>query len=155
MPEPGIEPGTSCTQSECVTTATASQLKVSIVLKLLTVSTQRVDTYINKAELEGHTLSTNLFLCNIVVILACISMFGSFSYIYGSWFPCLNIVKCKILTYSRAFFLLLSTVHRTCLERCLIYCVLFIAYFKKWKNFNYIFKEYFCFNQFLSLYIIK
>ena len=31
MPEPGIEPETSCTQSGCVTTAPPSQLRVSIV----------------------------------------------------------------------------------------------------------------------------
>ena len=34
LPEPGIEPGTSCTQSGCVTTAPPSQLRVSIVIKL-------------------------------------------------------------------------------------------------------------------------
>jgi len=32
--ESGIEPGTSCTQSGCVTTAPPSQLRVSIVVKL-------------------------------------------------------------------------------------------------------------------------
>jgi len=32
--EPGIEPGTSCSQNGCVTTAPTSQLKVSIVVKL-------------------------------------------------------------------------------------------------------------------------
>jgi len=31
---PEIEPGNSCTESECVTTAPASQLRVSIVVKL-------------------------------------------------------------------------------------------------------------------------
>jgi len=30
----GIEPGTTCTQSGCVTTAPPSQLKVSIVVKI-------------------------------------------------------------------------------------------------------------------------
>jgi len=34
LPEPGIEPGTSCTQSGCVTTAPPSKLRVSIVKKL-------------------------------------------------------------------------------------------------------------------------
>ena len=33
LPELGIEPGTSCTQSWCVTTAPPSQLRVSIVVK--------------------------------------------------------------------------------------------------------------------------
>jgi len=33
LPEPGVEPGTSCTQSGCVTNAPPSQLKVSIVVK--------------------------------------------------------------------------------------------------------------------------
>jgi len=33
MPDPGIEPGTACTQSGCVTTALPSQLTVSIVVK--------------------------------------------------------------------------------------------------------------------------
>ena len=32
--EPGIEPGTACTQSGCITTAPLSQLRVSIVVKL-------------------------------------------------------------------------------------------------------------------------
>ena len=40
LAEPGIEPGTSCTQSECVTTALPSQLTVSIVVKLFLVLTQ-------------------------------------------------------------------------------------------------------------------
>jgi len=34
LPEPGIEPGTSCTQSGCVTTAPPSQLRVLIVVQL-------------------------------------------------------------------------------------------------------------------------
>jgi len=34
FPDPGIEPGTSCTQSGCVTTAPPSQLRVSIVDRL-------------------------------------------------------------------------------------------------------------------------
>jgi len=34
MPELGIEPGTSNTQSGCVTTAPQSQLKVSFVVRL-------------------------------------------------------------------------------------------------------------------------
>jgi len=34
LPELGIEPGASCTQSGCVTTAPPSQLRVSIVNKL-------------------------------------------------------------------------------------------------------------------------
>jgi len=33
LQEPGIEPGTSCTQSGCVTTAPPSQLRISIVVK--------------------------------------------------------------------------------------------------------------------------
>ena len=47
LQELAIEPGASCTQSGCVTTAPPSQLKVSIVNKLhmyLTVSTQWVET---------------------------------------------------------------------------------------------------------------
>ena len=34
LPEPGIETGTSCNQSGCITTAPKSQLRVSIVVKL-------------------------------------------------------------------------------------------------------------------------
>jgi len=34
LPEPGIEPVTSYTQSGCVTTAPSSKLRVSIVVKL-------------------------------------------------------------------------------------------------------------------------
>jgi len=34
LPEPGIEPGTSCTQSDCVNCAPPSQLRDSIVVKL-------------------------------------------------------------------------------------------------------------------------
>jgi len=34
LPESGIEPGTPCTQSGCVTTAPPSQLRVSIVVRL-------------------------------------------------------------------------------------------------------------------------
>jgi len=33
LSEPGIEPGTFCTQSGCVTTALPSQLRLSIVVK--------------------------------------------------------------------------------------------------------------------------
>jgi len=33
LPDPGIEPGTCCTQSGCVTTAPPSQLRISIVAK--------------------------------------------------------------------------------------------------------------------------
>jgi len=33
LPEPGIEPGTSCAQSGCITTAPQSQLRVSFVVK--------------------------------------------------------------------------------------------------------------------------
>ena len=33
LPEPGIEPGTSCAQSGCVTTAPPSQLRILIVVK--------------------------------------------------------------------------------------------------------------------------
>jgi len=38
VPEPGIEPGTSCTQSGCVTTAPPSQLRVPFVVKLFNCS---------------------------------------------------------------------------------------------------------------------
>jgi len=34
LPEPGIEPGTSRTQSGCVTAAPPSELRVTIVVKL-------------------------------------------------------------------------------------------------------------------------
>jgi len=47
LPEPGIEPGTTCTQSGCVTTAPPSQLRVSIVVKL-TNCFDAMDRNVNK-----------------------------------------------------------------------------------------------------------
>jgi len=44
LPRTGIEPETSRTLRGCVTSATPSQMRVTIVVKYLTVSTQWVET---------------------------------------------------------------------------------------------------------------
>jgi len=61
LPEPGIEPGTSCIQNWCVTTAPLSQLRVSIVVKQFNCF-DAMGWKVNKqAEFAGHTFSTNSF----------------------------------------------------------------------------------------------
>jgi len=68
--------------SECVTSDPPSQLIVTSVVKLSywTVSTQWVETSINKAELAGHTFSTNSFF-SVIFLQTWITIFGSFSYL--------------------------------------------------------------------------
>jgi len=74
----GIEPGTSRTKSGCVTTAPPSQLRVTIVIKLFNCFEALVQNIKNKAELVGHTFSTNLFFSEIF-LHAWTAIFGSFS----------------------------------------------------------------------------
>ena len=67
LQEPGIEPGTSCTQSGCVTTAPPSQLRVSIVKKLSNcIDPMGRNVNIYKTEFAGQTFSTNSFFSVIV-----------------------------------------------------------------------------------------
>jgi len=59
LPEPGIEPGTSCIQSGCVTTAPPSQLRVSIVVKPFN-GFDAMGRNVNK-QFESHICGPDIF----------------------------------------------------------------------------------------------
>jgi len=60
-----MEPGTSHTQSECVTSAPLSQLRVVIVDKLFNCIEAMSGSVNKKANSVGHSFSTNSIFCTI------------------------------------------------------------------------------------------
>jgi len=64
LQEPGIEPGTFCTQSGCVTTALPSQLRISILVKLFNCFVA-IDQNVNKQSRICGPHIFNIFFCNI------------------------------------------------------------------------------------------
>jgi len=78
LPEPGIEPGTSCTQSGCITTAPPSQLRLSIVVKLFNCF-DTMGRNINKQSRICGPHIFNKFIFSVIFLLLWINIFGSFS----------------------------------------------------------------------------
>jgi len=80
MPGPGIEPGTSRTQSGVVTPARPSQLRIMIVVKLINCFVA-MDRNVN---IQGRICGPHIFntlncFCNI--LHAWVTIFGIFSYL--------------------------------------------------------------------------
>ena len=92
MPEPGMEPGTSCTPSGCVTTAPPSQLRVSIVVKLFNCF-DAMGRNVNKQSwiCAVQTFSTNSFFQPYFDMHEYLNL--AVSHIYGSRFHFLNMIK--------------------------------------------------------------
>jgi len=63
LPEPEIEPGSSSTQSGCVTSALRSQLRVTIVVKLFNCFSAMGRNVNKQRSIAGHT--RGIFFCNI------------------------------------------------------------------------------------------
>jgi len=89
--EPGIDPRTSCAQSRCVTPAPPSQLRVTIVVKLFNCF-NTMGRNANKQNRICGPHIFNKFIFSVIFLHACIT-FLAVSYIYGSRFYCLNMVK--------------------------------------------------------------
>jgi len=81
MPEPGIEPGTSCTESGCFTTAPPRQLRISIVVKLF-YCFDAMGRNVNKQRRICGPHIFNKLTFSVTFLHAWISIFGSFSYMY-------------------------------------------------------------------------
>ena len=64
-PEPGIESGTSCTQSECVTTAPPSQLRLSIVVKQFNCFDVMGRNVNKQSPICGPDIFNKYIFCNI------------------------------------------------------------------------------------------
>ena len=80
LPEPGIEPVTSCTKSGCVTTAPPSQLRVSIVVKPFNYF-DAMGLNVNKQiQICGPDIF-NKYIFSVLFLHAWITIFGSFSYL--------------------------------------------------------------------------
>ena len=62
LPVPGIEPGSSHTQSGCVTSALLSQMRVAIVVRLFNCFDAMSRNLNKQSRICGHTFSTNSFL---------------------------------------------------------------------------------------------
>jgi len=80
LPVSGIEPGTSCTQSGCVTTAPPSQLRVSIVVKLFNCFDAMGRNVNKQSQICGPDIFNKLIF-SVIFLHACITIFGSFSYL--------------------------------------------------------------------------
>jgi len=80
MPEPRFEPGTSRTQSGCVTSAPPSQLRVTIVVKLFNCF-DATGRNVNKQSriCEPHIFQKVIF--SVMFLHAWLTIFGSFSYL--------------------------------------------------------------------------
>jgi len=79
LPEPGIEHGTSCTPSGCVTTTPPSQLNVSIVDKLFNCF-DAMGRNVNKQSRICGPHIFNKFIVSVIFLHAWITIFGSSSY---------------------------------------------------------------------------
>ena len=79
LPEPGIEPETSRTQSGNVTSAPPSQLRISIVVKLFNDFDAMGRNLKKQSRICGpHIL--NKFICSVIFLHAWITVFGSFAF---------------------------------------------------------------------------
>jgi len=76
----GIKPGTSCTQSGCVTTAPPSQLRVSIVVKSFNFFQAFSRNDIKQSQICKPDIF-NIYIFSVLFLHACITIFGSFSYL--------------------------------------------------------------------------
>ena len=79
LTESGIEPGSSCTQSGCVTTAPPSQLKVKIVVRLFNCFDAMGRNVNKQTRLCGPDIF-NKYMFSVIFLHAWITIFGSFSY---------------------------------------------------------------------------
>jgi len=80
LPEAGIEPGTSSTQSGCVTSAPPSPLRVTIVVKLFKFFDVMVRNVNKQSRICGpHIFNKVIFVCYF--LNARITIFCSFSYL--------------------------------------------------------------------------
>ena len=80
MLEPGIELGTSRTQSGCITSAPPSQLIVSVVVKLVNCFDAMVQNVNKQSRICGpHIFNKVIF--SVIILQAWITLFGSFSYL--------------------------------------------------------------------------
>jgi len=95
LPEPGIEPGTSCTKSGCVTTAPPSQLRVSIVVKLFTCFDVMGRNVNKQCRICGPHIFNKLFF-SVILLHTWIIIFDIFSYLreYVSLFKYGENVRC-------------------------------------------------------------
>jgi len=92
LPELGIEPRTSCTQSGCVTIAPPSQLRVSIVFKPFNY----LDAMGRNENKQHHICGPNIFnkyIFSVLFLDAWMTMYLAVSHIYESRFRCLTMVK--------------------------------------------------------------
>ena len=76
----GFEPGTSRSQSGCITTAPPSQLKVTIVVKLFKCF-DAMGRNVNKQSRICRPHIFNKFIFSLICLHAQVTIFGSFSYL--------------------------------------------------------------------------
>jgi len=81
LPEPGIETGTSCTQSRCDTTAPRSQLRVSIVVKPFNCFDAMGRNVIKHSRICGPHIF-NIFIGYAIFLHAWITILCSLSYLW-------------------------------------------------------------------------